>query len=244
MTVIRRDSDEVRPELTALPGTGRWTCDMFQLFYAGEPDFLPVEDGLSGSHSHGSTAPRSTIPPHGRSSAWIGYTILDSFMRYGRYPRKAGRGGRPEAPRAHHEGERPRQRILQGQAQGPCRQARRGRAPRRSRPRVRRARIVSDPACVRVGSKRNHACPLADPRNREIAGHAAGGREDARLVKPAFAAVVLHLRHRRLRVRAHVCVDAERRRGARVPQIVRPGSSSPWRARSCRTPPCSAGTAP
>ena len=57
MTVIRRDSDEVRSELTALPGTGRWTCDMFQLFYAGEPDFLPVEDGLSGSHSHGSTAP-------------------------------------------------------------------------------------------------------------------------------------------------------------------------------------------
>lgn len=127
MTVIRRDSDEVRSELTALPGTGRWTCDMFQLFYAGEPDFLPVEDGLSGSHSHGSTAPRSTTPPHGRSSAWIGYTILDSFMRYGRYPRKAGRDGRPEAPRAHHEGERPRQRILQGQAQGPCR-ARRGRA--------------------------------------------------------------------------------------------------------------------
>ena len=74
MTVIRRDSDEVRSELTALPGTGRWTCSMFQLFYAGEPDFLPVEDGLSGSHSHGSTAPRSTTPPHGRSSAWIGYT--------------------------------------------------------------------------------------------------------------------------------------------------------------------------
>lgn len=24
---------------------------------------------------------------------WIGYTILDSFMRYGRHPRKAGRHG-------------------------------------------------------------------------------------------------------------------------------------------------------
>ena len=104
MTVIRRDSDEVRSELTALPGTGRWTCSMFQLFYAGEPDFLPVEDGLSGSHSHGSTAPRSTTPPHGRSSAWIDYTILDSFMRYGRYPRKAGRDGRPEAFQALHRG--------------------------------------------------------------------------------------------------------------------------------------------
>ena len=104
MTVIRRDSDEVRSELTALPGTGRWTCSMFQLFYAGEPDFLPVEDGLSGSHSHGSTAPRSTTPPHGRSSAWNDDTILDSFMRYGRYPRKAGRDGRPEAFQALHRG--------------------------------------------------------------------------------------------------------------------------------------------
>lgn len=60
-----------------------------------------------------------------------------------------------------------------------------GRAPR--------TRIVSDPACVRVGSKRNHACLLVDLRNREIAGHAAGGRKDASLVKPAFAAAALPL---------------------------------------------------
>ncbi|MGI6033123.1 MAG: DNA-3-methyladenine glycosylase family protein [Coriobacteriales bacterium] len=37
--------DEIRSELMALPGIGRWTCDMFLLFYAGRPDVLPVEDG-------------------------------------------------------------------------------------------------------------------------------------------------------------------------------------------------------
>ncbi len=56
-----------------------------------------------------------------------------------------------------------------------------------------RTRIVSDPACVRVGSKRNHACLLVDLRNREIAGHAAGGCKGASLVKPAFAAAALPL---------------------------------------------------
>lgn len=35
---------------------------------------------------------------------WIGYTILDSSMRYPRYPRKAGCHGRPEAPAALHGG--------------------------------------------------------------------------------------------------------------------------------------------
>lgn len=39
----------------------------------------------------------------------------------------------------------------------------------------------------------NHACLLVDLRNREIAGHAAGGRKDARLVKPAFDTVALPL---------------------------------------------------
>ena len=35
---------------------------------------------------------------------WIGYTSLDSFVRHGRYPRKAGRDGRSEASRALHRG--------------------------------------------------------------------------------------------------------------------------------------------
>lgn len=47
--------------------------------------------------------------------------------------------------------------------------------------------IVSDLTYVRVGSKWNYVCLLVDLRNREIVGHAASGRRDARLVKTAFA---------------------------------------------------------
>ena len=48
-------------------------------------------------------------------------------------------------------------------------------------------RIVSDLTHVRVGSKWNCVCLLADLHNREIVGHAARGRKDSRLVKAAFA---------------------------------------------------------
>lgn len=54
-----------------------------------------------------------------------------------------------------------------------------GRAPR--------THICSDPAYVRVGASWNYTCPLVDPCNREIVGHSAGPRKDARLVKSAFA---------------------------------------------------------
>lgn len=37
--------EEIRAQLTALPGVGTWTCDMFLLFYLDLPDILPVEDG-------------------------------------------------------------------------------------------------------------------------------------------------------------------------------------------------------
>lgn len=60
-----------------------------------------------------------------------------------------------------------------------------GRAPR--------THIVPDPACVRVGSKWNYVCLLVDLCNREIVGHAAGGREDARPMESAFAAVAFPL---------------------------------------------------
>ena len=52
-----------------------------------------------------------------------------------------------------------------------------------------RTRIVSDVTYVRAGSKWNYACLLVDLCNREIVGHAAGERKDARLVKSAFATV-------------------------------------------------------
>ncbi len=48
-------------------------------------------------------------------------------------------------------------------------------------------RIVSDLTYPRAGSKWNYVCLLIDLHNREIVGHAAGGRKDARLVKAAFA---------------------------------------------------------
>lgn len=37
--------DEVRAALTAVRGIGRWTDDMFLIFYLERPDILPVEDG-------------------------------------------------------------------------------------------------------------------------------------------------------------------------------------------------------
>ncbi len=37
--------DEVREALTSVHGIGKWTADMFLIFYLGRPDVLPVEDG-------------------------------------------------------------------------------------------------------------------------------------------------------------------------------------------------------
>lgn len=37
--------DEVRAALTAVHGIGKWTADMFLIFYLERPDVLPVEDG-------------------------------------------------------------------------------------------------------------------------------------------------------------------------------------------------------
>ena len=54
-----------------------------------------------------------------------------------------------------------------------------GRAPR--------THICGDLAYVRVGASWSCARLLVDPCNREIVGHSAGPRKDARLVKSAFA---------------------------------------------------------
>ena len=50
-----------------------------------------------------------------------------------------------------------------------------------------RTHVVSDLTYVRVGAGWNYICLLIDLYNREIVGHAAGARKDARLVKSAFA---------------------------------------------------------
>ena len=50
-----------------------------------------------------------------------------------------------------------------------------------------RTHIVSDLTYVRVGRGWSYVCPLVDLYNREIVGHAASGRKDARLAKAAFA---------------------------------------------------------
>lgn len=54
-----------------------------------------------------------------------------------------------------------------------------GRAPR--------THICSDLTYVRVGASWNYVCLLVDLYNREIVGHSAGPRKDARPVKSAFA---------------------------------------------------------
>lgn len=56
-----------------------------------------------------------------------------------------------------------------------------GRAPR--------THICSDLTYVRVGGRWCYVCLLVDLYNREIVGHAASDRKDARLVKAAFATV-------------------------------------------------------
>lgn len=43
--LAKLDDAEVSPALQKLPGVGKWTCDMFLLFYLERPDILPVEDG-------------------------------------------------------------------------------------------------------------------------------------------------------------------------------------------------------
>lgn len=50
-----------------------------------------------------------------------------------------------------------------------------------------RTHIVSDLTYVRVGRRWNYVCLLIDLYNREIVGHAASDRKDAKLVKSAFA---------------------------------------------------------
>lgn len=37
--------DDVRAALMSVRGIGKWTADMFLIFYLGRPDVLPVEDG-------------------------------------------------------------------------------------------------------------------------------------------------------------------------------------------------------
>ena len=46
LEALRHASDaEVSARLQKLPGIGKWTCDMFLLFYLERPDILPIEDG-------------------------------------------------------------------------------------------------------------------------------------------------------------------------------------------------------
>lgn len=46
LETLRYASDaEVTATLQKLPGIGKWTCDMFLLFYLERPDILPIEDG-------------------------------------------------------------------------------------------------------------------------------------------------------------------------------------------------------
>ena len=53
--------------------------------------------------------------------------------------------------------------------------------------------LASDLTYVRVGAAWHYICLLVDLANREIVGHAAGARKDARLVKSAFATVAFSL---------------------------------------------------
>lgn len=43
--LINMSDDEVRAALTTVRGIGKWTADMYLIFYLERPDVLPVEDG-------------------------------------------------------------------------------------------------------------------------------------------------------------------------------------------------------
>lgn len=43
--LVELPDEEVYETLVQLPGIGKWTCDMFLLFYLGRLDILPIEDG-------------------------------------------------------------------------------------------------------------------------------------------------------------------------------------------------------
>jgi len=55
------------------------------------------------------------------------------------------------------------------------------------------AAVVSDLTYVRAGQRWHYVCILLDLHNREIIGHSAGVRKDAKLVYEAFASVSLPL---------------------------------------------------
>lgn len=44
-TLSKLSDDDVRTALTAVHDIGKWTADMFLIFYLERPDVLPVEDG-------------------------------------------------------------------------------------------------------------------------------------------------------------------------------------------------------
>lgn len=43
--LCRMDGPDIAAELQSFTGIGKWTTDMFRLFYIEEPDILPIEDG-------------------------------------------------------------------------------------------------------------------------------------------------------------------------------------------------------
>ena len=131
----------------------------------------PAAPAVVAAHAacEGRYGPRKIKAPPGRSGATVSRRRACRIM---------GENG----PVGAYGGERSR--VRPGAADGadvPNAVARGlgGRAPR--------THICSEPTYVRAGASRNYVCPLVDPCNREIVGHSAGPRKDARLVKSAFA---------------------------------------------------------
>ena len=106
---------------------------------------------------------------------------------------RSGVNRQPASGLPHHEGERPGQRIRQEEVQGAPRGGQRGRRAQRRRARLRRQGAAHpymqrpDLRARRGLVEWNYVCLLVDLYNREIVGHSAGPRKDARLVKSAFA---------------------------------------------------------
>lgn len=141
----------------------------------GRPDPVPAPDPLSGAvrAAHRDSGGRYGARKIKSVLARAGVTA--SRRRIARIMRECGLAGahpgRPPAAR--------RPRPNRADLPNVVDRVFDGRAPR--------THICSDLTYVRVGSRRCYVCLLVDLYNREIVGHAASDRKDARLAKSAFA---------------------------------------------------------
>lgn len=82
--LCRMDGPDIATELQRFSGIGKWTTDMFLLFYIEEPDILPIEDGAFRQAFCWLYSVESYIPPviDVITSLWQPYSSLAARYLY------------------------------------------------------------------------------------------------------------------------------------------------------------------